>query len=74
MYTLEITDTGIGMDEKEIEKAFNRFEKLNTGEKESYGLGLAIVKSIAAFHDIRVQINSRKNNGTTFLLSFGKTL
>jgi len=57
IYMLEVTDTGIGMDEIEIEKAFNRFEKLTTDEKESYGLGLAIVKSIAAFHNINVQIN-----------------
>lgn len=69
-YTLEITDTGIGMDQKEIEKAFNRFEKLDTGEKESYGLGLAIVKSITAFHNIKVQIASKKNIGTTFKLIF----
>jgi signal transduction histidine kinase len=73
-YTLEIIDTGIGMDEDEIEKAFNRFEKLNTNEKESYGLGLAIAKSIAAFHDIKVQINSKKNSGTTFQLIFSKAL
>ena len=73
-YTLEIIDTGIGMDEDEIEKAFNRFEKLNTSEKESYGLGLAIAKSIAAFHDIKVQINSKKNSGTTFQLIFSKAL
>ena len=69
-YILEITDTGIGMDQKEIEKAFNRFEKLDTGEKESYGLGLAIVKSITAFHNIKVQIASKKNMGTTFKLIF----
>jgi len=69
-YTLEITDTGIGMDQREIEKAFNRFEKLDTGEKESYGLGLAIVKSITAFHNIQVQIISKKNIGTTFKLIF----
>jgi signal transduction histidine kinase len=74
IYTLEIIDTGIGMDEDEIEKAFNRFEKLNTSEKESYGLGLAIAKSIAAFHDIKVQINSKKNRGTTFQLIFSKAL
>jgi signal transduction histidine kinase len=70
-YTLEITDTGIGMDEREIEKAFNRFEKLDTGEKESYGLGLAIAKSITTFHNIDVQIISKKNIGTTFRLIFG---
>jgi len=71
-YILEINDTGIGMDDLEIEKAFNRFEKLNTSEKESYGLGLAIVKSIAAFHEVGIQINSTKNTGTTFILTFTK--
>jgi signal transduction histidine kinase len=69
-YMIEITDTGIGMDDIEIKKAFNRFEKLDTAEKESYGLGLAIVKSIAVFHDIGIQLNSEKNIGTTLLLVF----
>jgi signal transduction histidine kinase len=71
-YTLHITDTGIGMDEQQIEKAFNRFEKLDTDEKESYGLGLAIVKSITAFHQIVVKIQSGKDTGTTVKLIFGK--
>jgi signal transduction histidine kinase len=69
-YTLQIIDTGIGMDEKEIEKAFNRFEKFDADEKESYGLGLAIVKSITAFHDISVRITSAMDKGTTFKLVF----
>lgn len=72
VYTLEITDTGIGMNEKEIEMAFNRFEKLDTDHKESYGLGLAIAKSITVFHNIGVQITSAKNAGTTFRLIFNK--
>jgi len=73
VYTLEITDTGIGMNDKEIEMAFNRFEKLDTDQKESYGLGLAIAKSITAFHNIGVQIVSTKNTGTTFRLIFNRT-
>lgn len=72
VYTLEITDTGIGMNEKEIEMAFNRFEKLDTDHKESYGLGLAIAKSITVFHNIGVQITSSKDKGTTFRLIFNK--
>lgn len=72
VYTLEITDTGIGMNDKEIEMAFNRFEKLDTDHKESYGLGLAIAKSITAFHNIGVQITSTKNAGTTFKLIFNR--
>ena len=71
-YFLEITDTGIGMDEEEIERAFSRFAKLTTGEEESYGLGLAIVKSIAAFHHIGIKINSQKNTGTTLQLIFSR--
>ena len=70
IYTLIITDTGTGMDSKQIENAFNRFEKLDTDERESYGLGLAIVKSITAFHNIEVQIHSVKGEGTTVKLTF----
>jgi signal transduction histidine kinase len=69
-YTLEIADTGTGMTEQQIEKAFNRFEKLDTDEKESHGLGLAIVKSITAFHDIKVKVRSARNEGTTIKLVF----
>jgi signal transduction histidine kinase len=69
-YTLQIADTGIGMDPEQIEKAFNRFEKLESDEMESFGLGLAIVKSIAAFHNILIEIRSYKGTGTTFTLTF----
>ncbi|MDP9077250.1 MAG: HAMP domain-containing histidine kinase [Bacteroidota bacterium] len=69
-YVLEITDTGTGMSEQQIEKAFNRFEKLDTDERESYGLGLAIVKSITAFHGIKIQIKSASNKGTSIKLIF----
>lgn len=69
-YTLKIIDTGLGMDSEQIERAFNRFEKLESDELESFGLGLAIVKSIAAFHNISINIQSVKGEGTTFLLKF----
>lgn len=71
-YLLQIADTGIGMNTVEIDKAFNRFEKLESDEAESFGLGLAIVKSIAEFHQIGVAIKSDKGKGTTFTLSFSK--
>jgi len=74
VYILEITDTGAGMDQQQIENAFNRFEKFETEEKESYGLGLAIVKSITAFHGIRVKIDSVKDKGTSIYLIFNREL
>jgi len=70
-YSLFIHDDGIGMEYEQIEKAFTRFEKLNTTDDEdSYGLGLAIVKSISDFHHIGVSINSQKDQGTTVCLTF----
>jgi signal transduction histidine kinase len=72
IYSITIADTGAGMDQKQIESAFNRFEKLDTDEKESYGLGLAIVKSITAFHDIKVKIDSVKDQGTSVKLIFNR--
>lgn len=73
-YIISIADTGAGMDKKQIENAFNRFEKFDTDEKDSYGLGLAIVKSITAFHNIQVKINSVKGQGTTVILIFDTSL
>ncbi|WP_439698983.1 sensor histidine kinase [Mucilaginibacter sp. AW1-7] len=70
IYTIIIADTGAGMEKKQIESAFNRFEKLDTDEKESYGLGLAIVKSITTFHGIKIKINSVKGEGTSVMLIF----
>ncbi len=72
-YVLEIADSGIGMSELQIERAFNRFETLDRDEKESYGLGLAIVKSITTFHNIGIKIKSVENTGTTVKLIFNRT-
>ncbi|TZF82266.1 HAMP domain-containing histidine kinase [Pedobacter sp. BS3] len=69
-YQLYITDKGIGMDNRQIEQAFNRFAKFNATDTESYGLGLAIVQSIAAFHDISISISSEIGQGTRIGLEF----
>lgn len=69
-YTLVIADTGIGMDTQAVEQAFVRFEKLQSEKEDSHGLGLAIVRSIAAFHNIRVAISSKKGEGTQVRVIF----
>ena len=63
-YELLISDTGIGMEQNEIDQVFGRFAKLHNGDENSYGLGLAIVKHIADFHDIAVTIIAKPNEGT----------
>ncbi|MXV17973.1 sensor histidine kinase [Hufsiella ginkgonis] len=69
-YRVTIADEGAGMAPEDIEKAFNRFEKLGTSGKDSHGLGLAIAKSIATFHQAGIAISSEKSIGTAVTLSF----
>jgi two-component system sensor histidine kinase ArlS len=68
-YTININDTGIGIATDELPYIFNRFKKIKQSLKQdSFGLGLPIVKSIAAFHDIELQVRSEQNVGSTFTL------
>ena len=68
-FTIEIRDTGIGIDESEQQAIFDRFKRLNKNEAEGYGLGLPIVKTIAAFHNIDIDVTSEPEVGSVFTLS-----
>ncbi|MCI0532394.1 MAG: ATP-binding protein [candidate division Zixibacteria bacterium] len=58
-----ITDTGAGIPPKEIDKIFDPFY---SGKPEGTGLGLSVVKKIIDQHDGRIEVESRKDKGTTF--------
>jgi signal transduction histidine kinase len=70
LFELLISDTGIGMEQPQVENIFDRFEKLHATDEESYGLGLAIVKHIADFHQININIYSVLGKGATVSLKF----
>jgi signal transduction histidine kinase len=71
MYVLEIEDSGIGIDENQLDNIFDRFKRFNTGaaEGQGYGLGLPIVKTIADFHRIGIGVESKKMKGTVFIFT-----
>lgn len=69
-YVLNITDSGIGMENEIVKKAFHRFERENNEEVSGLGLGLAICNSIAKFHHISLNISSKKHEGTNVSISF----
>jgi signal transduction histidine kinase len=65
LLSLIITDNGCGLDAQETEKIFSPFYS----KKESgMGLGLAYVKKIVEIHNGRIEVNSKKGQGTTFTL------
>ncbi|WP_372966621.1 ATP-binding protein [Marinobacter sp.] len=69
---LDISDTGIGIDEAYQSEVFEEFMQIDNDHssiQNGLGLGLAIVSKLAALCDIPVNMQSRKGEGTTFTLS-----
>ena len=70
---LSITDTGIGMNDNELEKALSPFGQVETDHNRSgsgTGLGLTLVKSLIELHGGELELVSQKGIGTTATLIF----
>ena len=64
-------DTGIGMNNKEKERIFDRFYRVDTARTRSVdgtGLGLSIVAAIVTLHGGLIHVNSIENRGTNFVV------
>lgn len=62
---LEVTDTGLGMNEHEQDRVFNPFYST---KEAGDGLGLAMIKKIIEEHGGKVELMSRSGQGTTVSL------
>lgn len=74
---LKVSDTGIGIPEKDLPKIFDRFyvvDPSRSKETGGSGLGLSIVKWIADCHDADISVSSQSGCGTTFTVSFPMSL
>ena len=64
-----ISDTGIGINSKELPYIFDRYNQGTSTqfkEKQGLGLGLAIVKKILEVHNLDIQVESIEGKGTSF--------
>ena len=68
-----ISDKGIGIEKKDIEKIFDRFFRADSSrtktETAGYGLGLAIAKKIAEQHGGDISVKSTLGKGSTFFVT-----
>jgi len=71
---LEIEDQGKGMSQGDVEKLFNRFERLKEEKDDGTGLGLVIAKEIVDLHNGKILIQSKINEGTRFIITLPKDI
>jgi two-component system sensor histidine kinase SenX3 len=68
---ISVSDKGIGIPARDLERVFERFYRVDHGRSRSTGgtgLGLAIVRHVAQNHHGTVQVDSREGEGATFTL------
>ncbi len=72
---IEVTDNGIGIEEKSVARVFERFfrtDKSRSRDIGGSGLGLSIVKHIVEVHEQTVNARSTEGVGTTFGFTLSK--
>lgn len=68
--TITINDTGIGINEEEQGRIFDRFYRSeNTRGMEGTGLGLPIALAIIQYHHGKIEIKSKAYEGSSFIIT-----
>jgi two-component system sensor histidine kinase SenX3 len=68
---IEVSDTGIGIPTRDLDRVFERFYRVDRARSRTTGgtgLGLAIVRHVATNHGGDVTVRSREGEGSTFTL------
>ncbi len=69
---LEVSDTGVGIAQEDLERVFDRFfrvDKARSRETGGTGLGLSICKWIAQAHQGQIEVQSELGKGSTFTVT-----
>lgn len=72
---IEVSDTGIGMNPSVIPKLFGAFRQESTGTRRSHegsGLGLTIVQRLVRLMHGRIDVHSKKGEGSRFTIYLPK--
>ena len=72
---IDVIDTGIGIENSDIEKIFTRFKQVDDSRTRKFGgtgLGLAISKELANMLSCKIEVSSEFGVGSTFKLIIPK--
>ena len=71
---IRVTDTGCGMDEEDLMRAFQTFYKGSRTGAQGHGIGLAVVRRIADRFHWPVELDSEPGRGTVATLRFPQAM
>jgi len=74
---LDVQDSGIGIADDYLNEVFTPYIQEDMGYGRAYegvGLGLAIVKQFLKLNNANISVVSKKGEGTTFTINFGKEI
>lgn len=77
MVSLYVKDTGVGVDPKDYERIFEKFDRIDNPLSHSEGgsgLGLFLARQLARAHGGDVTVESQLENGSTFVITLPKKL
>ncbi|MEG2984640.1 MAG: HAMP domain-containing sensor histidine kinase [Peptostreptococcaceae bacterium] len=69
---ISVKDNGIGIPKNKLESIFGRFEQVKNkfkNEREGSGIGLNLVKSIIEMHNGYIEVKSKLNEGSEFIIT-----
>lgn len=67
-----ISDNGCGIAKEDLPHVFERFYHGKNSSSESVGIGLALSKSILDKENAKIEVKSKENEGTSFIIRFYK--
>jgi two-component system sensor histidine kinase SenX3 len=73
---ISVTDHGIGIDQKYVERIFERFYRVDDARTRATGgtgLGLSIVRHVVLAHGGDIRVASQQGKGSTFTVRFAAT-
>jgi signal transduction histidine kinase/DNA-binding response OmpR family regulator len=77
LMTFTVTDTGVGITSKDVQRIFNQFEQAgDASHQNGTGLGLSIVKALTEAQNGTIEVTSEPGAGSSFavLLPFVKAI
>lgn len=71
---VSVKDTGSGIEERALERIFDKFWQGNRGDNRGAGLGLTIARGIVEAHGGKISVDSHPGRGTKFYFTIPRAL